>query len=181
METLENQEVYESTPSVEQEVPPVENGNEKTYTKADVTNIMAQRVGKTYNAFYDEFGLEGENRNKEFLISFLREKVDYAQKAKEEGEQLRGEMETLKGDLFNAKKELAFLRNSVEPSKYDDILTYFKGKGKVFNEEDLIAELETHPEWKKAVEQATTVASLGAVKPELRIETNEDRKRRVFG
>ena len=63
----------------------------------------------------------------------------------------------IRNEIF---EENSFLKNNVNPDRYDDIRTYFKGKGLDFSNESLLEAIKTHPEWINP-SNATTIKSLG--------------------
>jgi hypothetical protein len=46
-------------------------------------------------------------------------------------------------------EELAFVKNGIDESRYDDVRLILKGKGKEINSDNIKAELATHKEWLK--------------------------------
>ena len=122
---------------------------EKTYTKAEVQALMRRRVERSHKAFFNRYGVE----NLEGLDGLMNKSKSYSDMESEYGAiQLRNS---------ELARENAFLRNNINPDKYNDIIAYFKGSGLDFSEEQLLGALKTHPEWLKAQPQATTITRLG--------------------
>lgn len=150
----ENMAVNEpvSTPDTQQAVveQPVETPAqpERTYTKAEIIDLMKKRVDRSHKAFFKRYG-----------VNNLQE-LDDAFKYKEQYLGLQNKYNDL-------NRELAFIKNNVSPERYEDIIAYFKGKDLEFNEQELINQLATHPEWLKQQPTAnpqptTTITSLGS-------------------
>ncbi len=78
------------------------------------------------------------------------------------------------------QKKLAFIENNVEPTKQEDVLAHFKGKGIDFNSETLKQELSTHPEWLKAKEKSdkpiTTIKALSPDRNEVQPHKSEEQE-----
>lgn len=116
---------------------------EKMYSKAEVQNLMRRRVERSHNAFFKRYGVTNLNELDEFMRKSRTFGDDYL---------------SMKELNNNLTRENAFLRNNINPDKYDDIIAYFKGNNIEFAEEQLIEALKTHPEWLK---QTTTIQTMG--------------------
>lgn len=101
---------------------------ERTFTRDEVTRILKRRIDRYQNSVFNKYGVKDSTE-----LDALFEKA--------------------KGydDIIKSRDELtekvAFLGNNINPDRYDDIRTYFKGKGLQFSEDELKRQLETHPEW----------------------------------
>jgi len=105
----------------------------RSYTKSEVQDLMRKRVERSHRAFFTRYGVE----NLKGLDNLL-----YGN-------------EELRGKNLELTREVAFLKNNINPDKYEDIIAHFKGNDLEFNEETLIELLKTHPEWVKAQPQPT--------------------------
>lgn len=156
----ENQQIevgsenVETTPTPAPEAPVMDQpaNKERTYTKAEVQDLMRRRVERSHKAFYTRYGVEN--------LSGLDDLMNKSKKF--------SDMETEYGAIQLKNSELArenaFLKNNINPDKYDDIITHFKGAGIDFSEEQLLEALKTHPEWLKKIEPpvaTTTIKTLG--------------------
>lgn len=120
---------------------------ERTYTKAEVQNLMRRRVERSHNAFFKRYGVEN-----------LEGLDDLMNKSKSFGEDYAS-IQTKNKELM---REIAFLKNNINPEKYDDIIAHFKGNDIEFSEEQLIEALKTHPEWLKTSPQnVSTIQKMG--------------------
>lgn len=54
-------------------------------------------------------------------------------------------------------EQIIFINNNIDKKRYDDVRFYFKGKELEFNEENLVNELITHPEWKQEIQTQPTI------------------------
>lgn len=125
---------------------------ERTYTKEQVIEMMKKRVARSHNAFFKRYGVE----NLEALDGLFENSKKFSSMNDEFGKiQLRN------SELM---RENAFLRNNIDPNRYDDIVAYFKGKDMDFSEDELLKALPTHNEWLKqtAAPATTTIRSLGS-------------------
>lgn len=141
-QTGQNEAPAQQAPTGQQSV---QQPADRTFTRDEVTTILKKRIDRYQNSVYKKYGVSNSD---EFNALF----------------------EKAKGydDLTHEKDELtktvAFLRNNINPDKYDDIETYFKGKGLQFTEDELKRQLEHHPEWlNKQVNNkpTTTITTLG--------------------
>ena len=133
------------TPAVEETTP-----SPRTYTKEEVQDLMKKRVERSHKAFFTRYG-----------VNDLKGLDDLMHKSKS-----FSDMETEYGAIQLRNSELArenaFLKNNINPEKYDDIITHFKGAGIDFSEEQLLEALKTHPEWLKVQPQVTTIQEMGS-------------------
>lgn len=144
-ETVATESTTEQTPTVEQTVTP-----ERRYTKNEVIDMMKRRVGRSHNAFFKRYGVE----NLQGLDELFEKSKQFGSMNDEFGKiQLRN------SELM---RENAFLRNNINPDKYNDIIAYFKGNDLEFSEDELLKQLPTHSEWLKQAAPATTIKSLGS-------------------
>lgn len=100
---------------------------EKKYTQEDVNGIVRDRLSKVYG----KFGVsDSESLEKKFQE--LSEK-----------EKLISETQARASEL---EKRLAFSANRIDPAREDDVVTWFKGKGKTLDEQGVAEYVKTHPE-----------------------------------
>ena len=80
-------------------------------------------------------------------------------------------------------RENAFLRNNINPDKYDDIITHFKGANIDFSEEQLIEALKTHPEWIKQEQKPveTTIIKMGSEQQTVNKPSDKERAEKLLG
>ncbi len=124
---------------------------ERTYTKAEVIDMMKRRVGRSHNAFFKRYGVQD--------LKGLDDLFENSKKFSSMNDEF-GKIQLRNSELM---RENAFLRNNINPDKYDDIIAYFKGKDLEFSEEGLLDAVRTHPEWlKPSTIPTTTITSLGS-------------------
>lgn len=153
-EELQNQEQVgnetvetTATPTTTEENVVPEQPQERTYTKAEVQSLMKKRVERSHKAFFTRYGVEDLNALDDLMNKSKAFGEDYAS------------IQTKNKELM---REIAFLKNNINPEKYDDIIAYFKGSDIEFDEEQLIEALKTHPEWLKTQPQnVTTIQKMG--------------------
>lgn len=120
---------------------------DRTFTRDEVTKILRNRLDRYQNSVYRKYGVKNLD---EFNSLF--------EKAKGYDDVIKSRDEAL--------ETVAFLRNNINPDKYDDVKTYFKGKGLQFTEDALKQQLESHPEWLKKTSSVnqkpvTTITPVG--------------------
>ena len=146
---------------------------EKTFTKQQVNDLMRKRIDKSHKAFFTRYGVNDlEGLDALFSKSSSYDELEAKNK---ESEQKYSDLETQHKDLV---KRYAYKVGNIDEKKIADIETYFKGKGIDINEESLMKELVTHPDW---VNKVSTIQKLGA---EAAVQTEKDEKaeaERIFG
>ena len=71
-------------------------------------------------------------------------------------------MDLISNENKGLKEQITLTKNNIIPSKQDDVLTYFRGKGLELNDENLAKMLESHPEWLPNKTPTTTIIEMGA-------------------
>lgn len=142
---------------------------DRTFTRDEVTRILKRRIDRYQNQMFKKYGVE----NSEGLDSLF--------------EKAKGYDDILKSRDEYAEK-VAFMGNNINPDRYDDIRTYFKGKGLQFSEDELKRQLETHAEWVKQapVQQApskpvTTITPVGTPSNGPVDRSEQEIAKKVFG
>ena len=127
---------------------------EKTFTQSQVNDLMTKRVQRSHNSFFTRYGVKDLKE----LDELFGKSVDYDKVVTERDElsQKYGDLETQHKDL---NKRYAYKIGNVDESKIADIENYFKGKGIDIDENTLIEEIKTHPDW---VHKVATIRKLGA-------------------
>ena len=123
---------------------------ERRYTKNEVIDMMKRRVGRSHNAFFKRYGVQD-----------LQGLDELFEKSKQFGS-MNDEFGKIQLRNSELMRENAFLRNNINPDKYNDIIAYFKGNDLEFSEDELLKQLPTHSEWLKQAAPATTIKSLGS-------------------
>ena len=146
----------------------------KTFTQEQVNKIMRSRLERDRLSFLNRYGV----KDRDGLDSLIGKAQSY--------DVMKERYGAAKTKIAELEERLAFMSNGINPDREDDIRAYFKGKGLEFNEETLVNELETHPEWRKIVESdetpKTTIQVLGVEHRDRNIpETDAEKQRRIFG
>ena len=171
MDEITNTEVgnvnVETTPTPAPEAPVSDQPKERLYSKAEVQDLMRRRVDRSHKAFFTRYGVE----NLKALDELMNKSKQFSDMQTEFGAiQLRNS---------ELARENAFLKNNINPEKYDDIITYFKGAGIDFSEEQLLEVLKTHPEWLKQVDPAPTTTTITKMGSEAHTPTPESERERA--
>lgn len=185
----ENDNVVEETPKVEEvekevntevEETPKEDSQEqveeevKSYKQSEINEMIKKRLERQTSSLWKKYGVAS---NEELDNLVKKGTTDY------------DELKKVNDDLMNQvnalNEKLSFISNNIDPSREDDVRTYFKGKELAFSNEELVKALETHKEWRKVEEPknpTTTISSFGATRQDVvHQETEEEKRKRIFG
>lgn len=171
---VENQENnVESNQGQQEESNPVDTEKPASFTQEQVNNFVRARLEKYENSLYKRYGVE----NKEGLNELFGKAQSYSVMEERYNNQ--------KVENATLREENAFLKNKVNPQKYDDIRAYFKGKGLELNNDTLINELSTHGEWLSVDEvksPLTTIQAIGT-DPQMNVPKRDEKAEasRLFG
>lgn len=155
-----------------------ETKQEKTFTQTELDRIIRERIERERNStikkWCDKYGVE----NEESLDSAFLKSLSY--------DTMKEEYESIKSAKQELENKLAFIENNIEPTKQDDVMAHFKGKGIEFNDENLKAELSTHPEWLKVKEVSnkptTTITPISPDREEIKPQkTEKEEMEKLFG
>lgn len=145
---------------------------ERKYSKEEVTTILKKRFDRFQAGFFQKYGVKDSKE----LDALYEKHKDY--------DQLVTERDGLKESHAQMSEKIAFLENNVDPNRYDDIRTHFKGLGQTFDSGILAEMIKTHPEWvKKSTNNVptTTIKQVGSGKTPSPTESAEAKEERVFG
>lgn len=172
----QEQNNIDSTDPVEQtEAEKKEEEQISQFTQEQVNDIVRKRVERTKKSYYSRYGVND--------LDELDEMIGKSQAY----EVMKMHRDNLLQENNSLKEKMAFIDNNINPTRYDDIRAYFKGKELVFNDENLKQELSSHPEWlnvisKKDEAPKTTITTLGVEHSNKVVqETPEEKRRRIFG
>lgn len=155
----------QETPKVENEPKNVENEGKK-FTQDEVNNIVVGRLNSLYNGY--------GAKDKAELDALFEKAKSY--------DEFKTRYDSLEKSHLELAEELTFIKNNINPARYDDVRAYFKGKEIVFNEENLQKEIETHNEWLKVAEKpVTTIKAVGNIKQTVNKESEKDKAMKLFG
>lgn len=164
--TTENEEV-EVKENTEQEETP------KTFTQEQVNEMVKARLDRDRKSIYKRYGVEDR--------SGLDDLIGKAQSYSVMEERYNA----IQSEVNSLRESNAFLKNNINPERYDDIRAYFKGKEIPFNEENLKNEIATHSEWVtksgEEVSPKTTIQSLGRDVPQKQSENEKENAMKMFG
>lgn len=147
---------------------------EKSFNQKQVDEMIKARLERREKSFLKRYGVQN--------LDELDEAIGKSQAY----DVMKEKYENIKGENAQLKERLSFLSNGINPDREEDVRAYFKGKEIEFNDENLIKELETHPEWLKVVKEddtpKTTIKTLGVEHKEVKVEETEaERQKRIFG
>jgi hypothetical protein len=126
---------------------------DRTFTQEQVNRLMQKRVERSHNAFFNRYGVK-DLAELDNLVGKSRS-YDATLQLNNEWEQKFNDLTTQHADLV---KKYAFKAGNINPQKYADIETYFKGKNLAIDENSLNAELKNHPDW---INKVQTIQNLG--------------------
>lgn len=181
---LPNQETPENnnevltvdTPKEEESVEEVkaEESKDGTFTQEQVNDIIRARLEKAQQRLFNRYGVT----NRDELDSLIGKSQSY--------DVMKEKYADLETKNYELEKELAFFKNNINPERKDDIIAHFKGKGIDFNNDNLVNELSTHPEWLSPVKvedkPKTTIETLGSDSTtEMPKVSEKDEMAKIFG
>ena len=130
------------------------NPPEQTFTKSQVNELMQKRVNRSHQSFFNRYGVKDLQE-----LDDLVGKAGSYDSTKERLDLLNTEHSELVNQHKDLCKRYGYKMHNINPDKYADIETYFKGKGIDIDENSLLDEIKSHPDW---VNQVTTIQNLGA-------------------
>ena len=165
--TTENEEV-EVEENTEQEETP------KTFTQEQVNEMVKARLDRDRKSIYKRYGVEDRNG----LDDLIGKAQSYSV--------MEERYNAIQTEVNSLRESNLFLKNNINPERYDDVRTHFKGKGIELNEENLTNELSTHSEWitksGEEVKPKTTIQFMGNESPREKPSVNErDLAMEMFG
>lgn len=137
---------------VEEEVEETEGEGNATFTQEQVNDLVRARLDRFEKRLYKKYGVE----DKKALEDLVGKGQSY--------DVVKERYESQKLENNSLKEKIAFLENNINPNRYEDVRAYFKGKEIEFNNDNLVNELSTHPEWLNQAEKKepmTTIKVLG--------------------
>lgn len=126
----------------------------KMFTQEQVNALMQKRVERSHNAFFRRYGVN----NLEELDNLVGKANSY-QPTKDLYDELQKNHEDLSTQHKDLTKRYAYKVGNINPDKYNDIETYFKGKGIDIDENTLGQELKTHADW---INKTATITNIGS-------------------
>lgn len=147
----------------------------KSFSQDQVNDIVRERLERDRKSFFTLLNVKDE----EELKGFIEKGRGYAE--------LESKLNQAVSENATLNQTLAFMRNNVKAEKQDEIKALFKGYGLEFNEENLKAQLSTHPEWLNVAPVVDTtpkgqVKSLGVEHENKNVpESDAARAKRLFG
>lgn len=149
-----------------QQEPQKEVEHPKLYTKEDVTKYIIQKGERVKAALCKKLGVKSLDELEEMKNNHI---------SREE------ELSRINLENADLKREIAFLKNSIDPNRYDDVKAYFKGTDTDLTEESLIEALKNHPEWLKKEVKQTTITAVGRDNGNQETENDLKEVRALFG
>ena len=184
MEEMQEEEVVTATTDVEtsttenEEVEVVENTEQeetpKTFTQEQVNEMVKARLDRDRKSLFKRYGVEDRNA----LDDLIGKAQSYSV--------MEERYNAIQSEVNSLKESNLFLKNNINPERYDDVRTFFKGKELELNEENLANELSTHIEWitksGEEVKPKTTIQFMGNESPKEKPSVNErDLAMEMFG
>lgn len=156
-----------SNDTTQQVVNNVEETPTKTYTSEQVKALMDKRIERSHNSMFNRYKVKSFEELDDICNNYRSQQEEF------------GKLTSKNAELT---REIAFLKNNIDPEKYEDIIAYFKGKEIEFSEEALKQELSNHQEWLKKTPLSTTIRTrIGVSKTGVPTETDEEKQKRIFG
>lgn len=169
----------EATETEEENVDKVEENTEqeetpKTFTQEQVNEMVKARLDRDRKSLFKRYGVEDRNA----LDDLIGKAQSYSV--------MEERYNAIQSEVNSLKESNLFLKNNINPERYDDVRTFFKGKELELNEENLANELSTHSEWitksGEEVKPKTTIQFMGNESPKEKPSVNErDLAMEMFG
>lgn len=139
----ENTECSEDVSS--ESVEPIETEEQKAVEKMLSQSQVNEIVGRTrtetrdstLKSTWDRYGVSNEGEMDELVGRSQRYDM------------LHEDYDHVLNELNEAKIKLAMYDSGINPERYEDARLILQGKGKEITADNIIAEMETHPEWRK--------------------------------
>lgn len=161
------------TPSEEPQEPQVDTSEEeRMFTQSQLNEIvgkarMEARERATLEKMFERYGVSDE----EELNSIFGKGQAY---------------DVINDELASIRAENALLKSGIKDSRWEDAKAILGNKGLEINEANILAELETHPEWSEEPSQAAAptpsiIRRLGeSVEDKMQGESEEAKLKRIF-
>jgi hypothetical protein len=150
-DTQEKEQVVTVDDKKEEEAPAKE-----SYTKEEFENAFNEkikdRLSQKDKAILERF----EAKSFEELEARFSKAKDY--------DSISESYKTAQTKNSELTEKLSFRENNIDPERIDDVRTYFKGKGISFSNEELVKQIETHPEWRAkpaSISNDATIKKIG--------------------
>ena len=184
MEEMQEKEVVTATTDVEatetekENVDEVEENTEqeetpKTFTQEQVNEMVKARLDRDRKSIYKRYGVNDRNG----LDDLIGKAQSYSV--------MEERYNAIQTEVNSLRESNAFLKNNINPERYDDVRAYFKGKELPFTEENLKNEIATHSEWiTKTGEESTpktTINVLGKEKSPKPSINEKEEAMKMFG
>ena len=121
---------------------------EKMLSQSQVNEIVGRTRTETRDStlkyLYDRYGANDSDG--------LDEMIGRSQKY----DMLHDDYEKAIAEIDSLKTKLALYDSGIDPNRYEDATIILKGKGLDVTADNILAQLETHPEWKKAYSAPAT-------------------------
>lgn len=144
-----------------------------SFTQEQVNDIVRERLERERKSLFNYYGVE----TKEELGDLIGKSQAY--------DLISEQLKQLQENYKNLNEEYAFTKNNINPERYEDIKIHFKGKELELNNENLINEITTHPEWlkteKKEDKKETTIEKISPDREPKYTETEKERAMKLFG
>ena len=184
MEEMQEEEVVTATTDVEateteqENVDEVEENTEqeetpKTFTQEQVNEMVKARLDRDRKSIYKRYGVS----DKKGLDDLIGKAQSYSV--------MEERYNAIQSEVNSLRESNAFLKNNINPERYEDVRAYFKGKEMPFTEENLKNEIATHSEWiTKSGEEPTpktTINVLGKEQNPKPSINEKDEAMKMFG
>lgn len=141
---------------------------ERSFAQSQVNDLIRQRLTRLYSRYgANNIGELDALVNKSRSYDIMNERYAGLQK-----------------ENAGLNEKIAFMSANINPKKYDEVRTYFKGKEALISEGALLEEVKNHPEWLNVTQNhapVTTIKTLGTPTPEKSGPDDAERAQRLLG
>lgn len=147
------------------------NAGEKTLTQEEFNKVLTQRIGETkasaVKGILDKFGFATE----EDLEGAIGKAQAY--------DVMKERYAPLEMENTELKSQLAMQSARIDPTRVEDVKTFFKGLGKTIDDETLATETAKHPEW--VAKQPNLNIPVGSTPSHSPTLSDEEEAEKAFG
>lgn len=138
--------------------PAGESKPEQTFTKERVNELMKKRVERSHQSFFKRYGVKDLTE----LDNLVGKSRSYDPLKKIHDEHI-AKYEALQQEHNGLNEKYLFETSNINPEKYDDVRTYFKGKNLNLDANTLASELNNHQDWLNKVSTFQQIGNVGSL------------------
>ena len=160
----------------QQTIPQEEQSVAKTFTQEELNKIIKERLERHSKSIYSKYGVDNDDGFDEIYT-----RAEAYAEMKERYDSVNSERESLRNELAIYRENEILSNAEIAKDRYDDVKTWFKGKGEKITEGTLKDALASHPEWVKKAEKKTTILPIGNEQQPPKATSEDEIAKKIFG